>query len=307
MSDLFSDLISKFDTVNVSEHQQIPQVDIDYCEKLQSQYQACLDDLLRCEQRLERELKESQNKYVSIEQYGRSKEYHASRDYNIANNTDDIFCAMYYTPAYSLAWLKNRKPILQQMLTKNIISYFQSKYKVPLDIDDDYLEVAKKPIHYTHLIDAIIKKLGGVSFRQKSITELIDDVKNIPTYQTNLTIKNNVISFINCLYFETSYSIDSTKKLEYRNTSMYVLGRALSLFEFDEAYNDLFNFIQFNGLNNSVDFNSWYDYHKPENCKKFVAYRMFLNRKLDLKFTTAAHAQEFIDMFGLNTLKESRW
>lgn len=308
MSDLFSDLIGKFNAIDVSQHQQIPQEDIDYCEKLQSQYQACLDDLIKSEQRLERELKDCQNKYVSIEQYGgRSKEYHASRDFNIANTTDDIFCAMYYTPAYSLAWLKNRKPILPTMLTRNIISYFRSKYKVVLDIEDNYLEVARKPIHYKHLIDAVIKQLGGVSFRQRAITELIDDVKNVPTYKDNLVIKNNVVSFINAMYFERSYSNDNAKKLEYRNVTMDKLGRALSLFEFDEPYKDLFNFIQFNGLDKSVEMNSWYDYLKPDNCKKFVAYRMFLNRKLDLKFANAEYAQEFCNLFDFQNLKQSRW
>ncbi|HAT4302360.1 TPA: hypothetical protein I9089_002468 [Clostridium perfringens] len=188
----------------------------------------------------------------------------------------------------------------------DIYSYFEKKYNLTLEkikIDEDYslqfrevrakqnLKWFMETLDYNLILDDIFNQLEGVSFKEKGIQEIKNNVieKTRGWKKSNVDIKGKNLTIQNYISFD-SWSSSKEYQILYSNrTYMENLFNLVSIFETDD--------IQKNEINNLLNNISSYEdatgqiFELP--YKKVTGVKFYKNGKVQLIFNTGVSALEF--------------
>lgn len=259
-------LFDKIMNTTVSNTSRISDDDVQYCEEMQRQYNALLDNLLYWENLYTEHLTKTFGSEFSITQYSNGRR-HANVSIEASNKLGDIY-GYIYTPEKSLNEVFKIQEDAPNKYKKEIIDHFNSKYNLDVswyDFEHDYTQ----PLHYNVFVDYIFNQLNGFTFFQYGVNNWLEKIQRYNStarYKTTHIHNGNKLS----LYFNHSLIFEMMMYFDHYDT--YTREEKLP--------KDLF-----------IGFDS-------ENTK-IKSYRNF-NEHTTITFMSEQYAHDFITMFKLN-------
>lgn len=258
-------LFDKIMNTTVSNTSRISDDDVQYCEEMQRQYNALLDNLLYWETLYTEHLTKTFGSGFSITKYSNGRRY-ASVNFEATAKLGDIY-GYIHTPEKGLNDVFNIQEDAPNKYKKEIIDHFNSKYNLDVswyDFHHDYTQ----PLHYNVFIDYIFNQLNGLSLHQYATELFIQKVQryNEKWQKPAHKLQGNKLS----LYFDASLVYD-----------------AMMYFDHQERYNQE----QVLPMNKNYGFD--------DNHSKIKGYRNFTEHTT-ITFMSEQYAQDFITMFRFN-------
>lgn len=294
------DLLEKFAEVEVKADGRISEADKHFCEQHQAAYQAALDafselvfiwnDIVKAQDDLLREFGE--------QSYYRETYLHSSNGPKIDEDN-----------------LKNHIRSLHTEFIENLVNHFNSKYHVSVEkhpIEEQLLPqrpedrrwddskvweayeaaMLKVRLGYQDVVDQIIVQLDGRGLMEQAFFELQKHCHNMAwnsyTQKAEYELKKDTVIFTG---YACSFEHWSHDKWELSDGMRKVM-QGLAHFEtgsFELCPHELSQFIGYG----SVQDNLW----EFTSCEKIRQLRMYKNRRVDLKFSSAQYASEFVSTY----------
>ena len=189
-----------------------------------------------------------------------------------------------------------------------IIAYFNRTYNVSVPeqaIDGKTLRMGFRPVYETY-VDAVIEHLGGKSFRETAVEELLARfAKNVhPSCwcKTKIELKKDKIVFPEVIRFDDFYLQYNECKISYNyDVNLENLCAGIAYGADDALCGSSDMIIHFN--RNDVSVNDWYDL-TTTNAEQIKFYK---NGRIDVKFKDSAAAESCFKRLRLDetTSKEN--
>lgn len=298
------DLLAKFDVVEIQADSRISESDRRFCEVHQQAYDAARSCFMELAYIWE-DVLSSQRNILS----------EAGTDYGSLNT---------YLPSHSdleisTESIREHIQSLHYRFMNTILSHFSSKYHITIDSSiveetlfppepaadyDDYQQkkAARKAyedkkmsmvFQYKDILNQLFKQLNGHSFNERALYELKEKCHNAAwnTYQNQpeYELKKDTVRLTG---FGCSFST-------YRSHNPWELSDDTKAILRGLAYYETGDFSVYPAsISNLLTHNySSEDVAPFSNCRKVKQLRMYKNRRVDIKFTTAGYAKEFVSEY----------
>lgn len=294
------DLLEKFSEVEIKADGRISEADTHFCEQHQAAYQAALDAFSELVF-IWNDIEKAQNDLLGVlggESYLRKTYLHSTGGPKI--DEDNI---------------EEHIRSLHEKFIENIVHYFNNKYHVtakeelidahlmPQPPEDRWKDhekdwaayqdsMLKVRLEYQAVVDQIIVQLDGRGFMEQAFFELQRHCHNMAwnsyTQKAEYELKKDTVIFTG---YACSFEHWSYDKWELSNGMRKVM-QGLAHFEtgsFEFCPHELSQFIGYG----SVQDNLW----ELTFCKKIRQLRMYKNGRVDLKFSSAQYAGEFVSTY----------
>lgn len=290
------DLLTKFSAVEVKNDSRITDDDRIFCEKHQKAYELALTEFKELAYIWDDIVAGQRNAFEGIPQVS---------DYTYLDAADGV--------KIDDSRIQGNIEAVQKGFIRELVSYFTAKYKVTIDSDEVVSALLPKaPTHWSYseseraayrkqmydaalryetVVDQIIARLGGRSFTEQAVFELKSKCYQAAwnTYKGKRQFerKKDVLVFTGyfCSFSSWCEKWEPDDKLEdlLRGIAFFetgVIGRypveILELLRYKRSETDV---IEFTG------------------CTKIRRLKMYKNNRADLKFASAADAEEFVKDF----------
>ena len=300
------DLLSGILSVQVRNEDKITEQDRLFCQNQQDMLYKTLDRIDRwytifkeeAEQyRTERDFSYDDNGKISM------------RDlYSLRNGKDD-YSHNEFKPFDVLNDLVDKNHNANSNFANRIIAYFNRTYNVSVPeqrINEKTLRMGFRPVYGTY-VDAVIEHLGGKSFRETAVEELLARLSKVvrPAYWSKVKteLKKDKIIFPEIIRFD-----DFSMQYNQRNRISYNYGGELETLCAGIAYgaDDILNgnskmIIRFD--DNDISVTDWYDL-TTTNAEQI---RFYKNGRIDVRFKDSAAAESCFKRLHLDeiTLREN--
>ncbi|XZI06019.1 hypothetical protein ACSXDM_15755 (plasmid) [Clostridium perfringens] len=274
----FDDILESFENVEIKNENRVCEEDLNFLENLQEKFNNA---------------KVGFKKYIEF--------YRENKLYDLEEKEIKISCDSLEEYFVENIVFRECKSFIS-----DIYSYFEKKYNLTLEkikIDEDYslqfrevrakqnLKWFMETLDYNLVLDNIFNQLEGVSFKEKGIQEIKNNVieRTRGWKKSNVDIKGKNLTIQNYISFD-SWSSSKEYQILYSNrTYMENLFNLVSIFETDD--------IQKNEINNLLNNISSYEdatgkiFELP--YKKVTGVKFYKNGKVQLIFNSGISALEF--------------
>lgn len=273
--------------------QVLPSKDREYCELLQQQCYRVLNMLQRLYGMLREEV-ESLTDYNLT--YFESGEVRASLNPD-QQSPRDAFSGYRKLPVDMLNSTVEKYQSVCLDFGEKVMEHFRKKYRL-----DSIYEEKRKQINmrywpcYETYVSFLVSKLGGKSFRQKAVEEIIRGaMKAAWNVEKKPMCKGEIIQFMGITYMDIFYRRFGRNYFSSVN-GLAKLCAGLALFAEDSIEDDESYIL---GLDTSnVQVGKWYDLPSD----KLSGIKFYLNGRVDVRFASAALAAECFRFLGLYSL-----
>ena len=253
-----TDILTKFDNIEVNNNTRISPADQKFCEDQEQQY----------------------------------KEFLAfADDYIIYLNYNSI-ANKFYNSKCLVEQMSKTKENLKDEFIYNIVDYFRREYNVTLK-DDSIKRKYKLDVTYNNIIDEIIEQLEGYNFSDKAGKEIKDRLINkVKGYNRNrVDVKKSKVILDSFFYIDSwdkKWGNDYGISYNYRG-EFYHLLTAISHFE-QEATENLYD-----GILHVINYEKGDNLFTTHTmmCIKTESIKLFKNGKVEILFLTPEYAQQF--------------
>ena len=300
--DLLSDILS----VQVRNEDKITEQDRIYCQNQQELLYRTLDQIDRWYAIFKEEAKQYQEeRKFHYEENGKV----SMRDFYTYHNDRDDYSHNEFKPFDLINDLVDKNCNANSNFASRIISYFNKTYNVSVpvpDIEKKTLPMGFRPVYETY-VDAVIEHLGGKSFRETAVEELLakfgKTVKPAYWSKVKTELKKDRIIFPEIIRFD-----DFSMQYNQRNRISYNYGGELETLCAGIAYgaDDILNgnskmIIRFD--DNNVSVTDWYDL-TTTNAEQI---RFYKNGRIDVRFKDGTAAENCFRRLHLDeiTLREN--
>lgn len=295
------DLLSGILSVEVRNEDKITEQDRLFCQNQQDMLYKTLDRIDRwyaifkeeAEQyRTERDFSYDDNGKISM------------RDlYSLRNGKDD-YSHNEFKPFDVLNDLVDKNHNANSNFANRIIAYFNRTYNVSVPeqrIDEKTLRMGFRPVYGTY-VDAVIEHLGGKSFRETAVEELLARVAKVvkPSCWSKVKteLKKDKIVFPEILRFDDYYmQYHQRCKISYNyDGGLETLCAGIAYGADDVLCSNTKMIIRFD--DNDVSVNDWYDL-TTTNAEQI---RFYKNGRIDVKFKDSATAESCFKRLRLDEI-----
>ncbi|MEK4448665.1 hypothetical protein N1I81_22785 [Bacillus sp. FSL M8-0052] len=174
----------------------------------------------------------------------------------------------------------------------NITYYFSNKYNVTLNsnsIDQKY----DKNLTYMDIVAEIFEQLGGYSFEEKAVSEIMEASRNTIYNFERVTIKKASLTITHFVSWDTWYG---DYRLHWNNEKLETLFKALSHFENGSTETlDLLNQMKQQLNEGEKEYNIFSKYEFK--FQKIKSMRVYKNGKITIEFNSNEQANEFANTY----------
>lgn len=287
-------LLEKFDAVKLSDEDQIPAADKEWCEQEQKNFKKVLTQLT--------EKQEYFKKKAAVEDHFDECHFLSGmfagtywkdrREWKSSSWKDKNYYDLFrYSSAYQVKECSKLKTKLKEEFVKNVALYFVEKYNLDIpDYHNAYGEKLDERCDYKVILGLIKESLGGfLDFRGGAIEKAIEDIQSELRYSTAI-LTGNILEFPRFAYGRGNDKYPEVS--EYRNGGSFAaLDKAISIFETEEV-KDNYALMYLSGKSAG-------NWDTPLNGEKIEAFKFWKSGKFQLKFKEAAYATAFVSRFNL--------
>ena len=300
------DLLSGILSVQVGNDDKITEQDRIYCQNQQEMLYKTLDQI----DRWYAIFKEEAERYQTERKFHYEENGKVSmRDFYTYHNDRDDYSHNEFKPFDLLNDLVDKNRNANANFANRIIAYFNRTYNVSVPehkIDEKILPMGFRPVYETY-VDAVIEHLGGKSFRETAVEELLARLRKVvrPAYWSKVKteLKKDKIIFPEIIRFD-EFSMQYSQK----NRISYGYGGELETLCAGIAYgaDDILNgnskmIIRFD--DNDISVTDWYDL-TTTNAEQI---RFYKNGRIDVRFKDSSAAEKCFKRLRLDeiTLREN--
>ncbi|MCA1184655.1 hypothetical protein [Bacillus licheniformis] len=261
-------LLDKINNVTIDNNERISKADSDFCFRQYFEYFQA------------KNVNEEALKMITSV-YERQKE----------NDSDNLYC---YIDKYDdIRHFEKRLEQLREDFVYRIIRYFSDKYKVTLDAASIITKYGEN-LSGRDVLDEIFEQLGGYSFEEKAVTEIIQASQNsIYNFNERVTIKKASISITHFVSWDTWWD---DYRLGWNNEKLETLFKALSHFENGSTETlDLLNRMKQHLCEGEKEYNIFSKYEFK--FQKIKSIRVYKNGKITIEFNSNEQANEFANTY----------
>lgn len=265
----FSGLLSKFDAIELSGEQRISEEELEYCQ-LQEQifFETC------------NTLKQAMVDISSL--YAKYKDVDTHR-----NVYDGANYLSYYSDVE--VYPKRIKEIYERFVSR-ITYYFTEKYKVSLSSEEIIKKYDENTISYSLILDEIFEQLGGLTFKEKAVTEIKAASKKTVYRADKVSIAKNKLSITDFVWWQTSW--DNSLSVSYDDRAVRPLFMALSHFmtgnvDMTHSLQNIYQQLK----RGSKDYDIYAKFELPHDVLQAI--KFYKNGKVDLFFADNSQAETF--------------
>ena len=292
------DLLAKLDGIEVEDHLPIDKEDREFCDKIQTLFEAKIKELEAWKTELER-LNQSDLNKATYKELG--KPYRHSSEQVVSKATDSdkdknpFIERGDFSPLYGIVWINQAFRNIEYTLSDEIISHFRGKYNLKSDVPTNFFRDSEtdeinKEVHYSELVKALVRECGGVSF----IDVGIENVKSRFRKQYYSSFDSNRVSVVgNKIKIDSYFGFYGDYKWGWSDSYIGALDEALALYELGEVGTSMGLYNRCNSK--PVDFKGYsIAGHKVTHIKPFK------NNRLDITFADKELPYDFIQFMGMN-------
>lgn len=294
------DLLSGILNIEVRNMDKITEQDRLYCKQQQDMLYKTLDQIDRWYAVFKEE----------AEQYREERKFHyeengkvSMRDFYSYHNDREDYSHNEFKPFDILNDMVDKNRNANANFANRIIAYFNRTYNVSVPeqtIDEKTLRMGFRPVYETY-VDAVIEHLGGKSFRDTAVEELLARFsKNVhPSYwcKTKIELKKDKIVFPEVVRFDDFYLQYDKCQISYNyGTNLENLCAGIA-YGADDVLNG--NTDMITGFNhNDVSVTDWYDL-TTTNAEQMKFYK---NGRIDIKFKDGTAAERCFKRLRLDEI-----
>ena len=299
------DLLQGILSVQVRNEDKITEQDRVYCQTQQNLLYKTLDQIDRWYAVFKEE----------AEQYQAERKFHyeengkvSMRDFYTYHNDREDYSHNEFKPFDLINDLVDKNRIANANFANRIISYFNRTYKVSVPeykIDEKALPMGFRPVYDTY-VDVVIEHLGGKSFRETAVEELLARFLNTvrPSCWSKVKpeLKKDKITFPEILRFDEFYQSYNRNQIDYNyRGKIETFCEGIAFGADDTIHGSSGMIIHFN--DNDVSVTDWYDL-TTTNAEQI---RFYKNGRIDVRFKDSAAAESCFKRLRLDeiTLREN--
>lgn len=283
------DLLSGILNIEVRNMDKITEQDRQFCQNQQDMLYKTLDQIDHWYAIFKEE----------AEQYQEERKFHyeengkvSMRNFYSYHNDREDYSHNEFKPFEILNDMVDKNRNANANFANRIIAYFNRTYNVSVPeqaIDEKTLRMGFRPVYETY-VDAVIEHLGGKSFRETAVEELLARfAKNVhPSYwcKTKIELKKDKIVFPEVIRFDDFYLQYNECKISYNyDVNLENLCAGIAYGADDALCGSSDMIIHFN--RNNVSVNDWYDL-TTTNAEQIKFYK---NGRIDVKFKDSTAAE----------------
>ncbi|MCB6642636.1 hypothetical protein LI173_19115 [Phocaeicola vulgatus] len=299
------DLLQGILNVQVRNEDKITEQDRVYCQHQQDMLYKTLDRIDRWYAVFKEE----------AEQYQAERKFHyeengkvSMRDFYTYHNDRDDYSHNEFKPFDLINDLVDKNRNANANFANRIISYFNKTYNVSVPeykIDEKALPMGFRPVYDTY-VDVVIEHLGGKSFRETAVEELLARFLNTvrPSCWSKVKpeLKKDKITFPEILRFDEFYQSYNRNQIDYNyRGKIETFCEGIAFGADDTIHGSSGMIIHFN--DNDVSVTDWYDL-TTTNAEQI---RFYKNGRIDVRFKDSAAAESCFKRLRLDeiTLREN--
>ena len=299
------DLLQGILSVQVRNEDKITEQDRVYCQTQQNLLYKTLDQIDRWYAVFKEE----------AEQYQAERKFHyeengkvSMRDFYTYHNDRDDYSHNEFKPFDLINDLVDKNRNANANFANRIISYFNKTYNVSVPeykIDEKALPMGFRPVYDTY-VDVVIEHLGGKSFRETAVEELLARFLNTvrPSCWSKVKpeLKKDKITFPEILRFDEFYQSYNRNQIDYNyRGKIETFCEGIAFGADDTIHGSSGMIIHFN--DNDVSVTDWYDL-TTTNAEQI---RFYKNGRIDVRFKDSAAAESCFKRLRLDeiTLREN--
>ena len=299
------DLLQGILSVQVRNEDKITEQDRVYCQHQQNMLYKTLDQIDRWYAVFKEE----------AEQYQAERKFHyeengkvSMRDFYTYHNDRDDYSHNEFKPFDLINDLVDKNRNANANFANRIISYFNKTYNVSVPeykIDEKTLPMGFRPVYDTY-VDIVIEHLGGKSFRETAVEELLARFLNTvrPSCWSKVKpeLKKDKITFPEILRFDEFYQSYNRNQIDYNyRGKIETFCEGIAFGADDTIHGSSGMIIRFN--DNDVSVTDWYDL-TTTNAEQI---RFYKNGRIDVRFKDSAAAESCFKRLRLDeiTLREN--
>ncbi len=299
------DLLQGILNVQVRNEDKITEQDRVYCQTQQNLLYKTLDRIDRWYAVFKEE----------AEQYQAERKFHyeengkvSMRDFYTYHNDRDDYSHNEFKPFDLINDLVDKNRNANANFANRIISYFNKTYNVSVPeykIDEKALPMGFRPVYDTY-VDVVIEHLGGKSFRETAVEELLARFLNTvrPSCWSKVKpeLKKDKITFPEILRFDEFYQSYNRNQIDYNyRGKIETFCEGIAFGADDTIHGSSGMIIHFN--DNDVSVTDWYDL-TTTNAEQI---RFYKNGRIDVRFKDSAAAESCFKRLRLDeiTLREN--
>lgn len=270
-TNMFDDILSKFDSVEVTAEQKIAADDLEFCKEQEKIYRLTINAYKSLNEQL------LAVKPIA-EAHGKKYGEHRSGYYHAKGSS--------YDSGFSVWDLDKNACNIKNRYISTVCYYFMSKYNITID----YEKIQNKHdtnVTYENVIDEITLQLGGYNFTEKASKEIKEKSKEAVRNADKISIKNNKLILDG--YFVRHDSIWK----EYRLNGQYqdVL-KALQHFEDGSTSGNAELVNKYVGYDNERKTTN-FERYEVQTMTKVKTIKFLKNGKLEIEFNSNQQARQF--------------
>lgn len=294
------DLLSGILSIEVRNEDKITEQDRKYCQEQQDMLYKTLDQIDRWyaifkeeaeRYREERDFSYNDNGKISMRDF-----------YSLGNGKDD-YSHNEFKPFDILNDLVDKNHNAHSNFANRIIAHFNRTYNVSVPeqrIDEKTLRMGSRPVYGTY-VDAVIEHLGGKSFRETAVEELLARVGRVvkPSCWSKVKpeLKKDKIVFPEILRFDDFYLQYNRCQISYNyGEGLETLCAGIAYGADDVLCGNTKMIIRFN--DNDVSVSDWYDL-TTTNAEQIKFYK---NGRIDVRFKDNAAAESCFKRLRLDEI-----
>ena len=296
------DLLSGILNLQVRNEEKITEQDRIYCQHQQNLLYKTLDQIDRWYALFKEEAEQYKDKFkFKYEKNGKStfQNYQAYHHYDGEDYSHNEFL-----PFDIINDLVDKNHNANANFVNRIISYFNKTYNVSVpvpNIDEKTLHMGFRPVYETY-VDMVIEHLGGKSFRETAVEELLarflSTVRPSCWSKVKPELKKDKITFPEILRFDEFYQSYNRNQIDYNYRGKIETFCEGIAFGADDTIHGSSGMIRdFQGDNVSVS--DWYDL-TTTHAEQIKFYK---NGRIDVKFKDSVAAQRGFDRLRLGEIK----
>lgn len=294
------DLLSGILSIEVRNEDKITEQDRQYCQEQQDMLYKTLDQIDRWyaifkeeaeRYREERDFSYDDNGKISMRDF-----------YSLGNRKDD-YSHNEFKPFDILNAMVDKNHNAHSNFANRIIAYFNRTYNVSVPeqrIDEKTLKMGFRPVYGTY-VDVVIEHLGGKSFRETAVEELLARVGRVvkPSCWSKVKpeLKKDKIVFPEILRFDDFYLQYNRCQISYNyGEGLETLCAGIAYGADDVLCGNTKMIIRFN--DNDVSVSDWYDL-TTTNAEQIKFYK---NGRIDVRFKDSAAAESCFKRLRLDEI-----
>lgn len=283
------DLLSGILSIEVRNEDKITEQDRQYCQEQQDMLYKTLDQIDRWYAIFKEEAERyREERNFSYDDNGKI----SMRDFYSYHNGMEDYSHNEFKPFDILNDLVDKNHNANSNFANCIIAYFNRTYSVSVPeqrIDEKALKMGSRPVYGTY-VDVVIEHLGGKSFRETAVEELLARVTRVvkPSCWSKVKpeLKKDKIVFPEILRFDDYYLQYNKCQISYNyGEGLETLCAGIAYGADDVLCGSSDMIIRFN--RNDVFVNDWYDL-TTTNAEQI---RFYKNGRIDIKFKDSAAAE----------------